>query len=103
MLSGISSGLTVHVDGCAGGGSVSGWWGGMNGIILVVGNKLPISIIVFTVVAISQGGHSQSVPSASKSPTIDSAPLRASERRVEFARASLLSATKNEVKALSLS
>lgn len=69
----------------------------------MVGNKLPISIIVFTAVAISQGGHSQSVASAAKSATIDSAPLRASERRVEFARASSLSSAKNAVKARSLS
>ena len=71
--------------------------------MFVVENKLPISTIVFAAVAISQGGHSQSVASAPKSPKIDHIPLRASGRRVEFARASLLSTAKNPVKAWSLS
>ena len=43
-----------------------------------------MSTMVFAVVTNSQGGHSQSMPSATKSPRSDSRPRREIERQVEI-------------------
>ncbi len=99
----------MHVEGCAGGGSSSLGCDGRNRPIckgctfVVLPKKLPISTIVFAAVKNSQGGHSQSVESAARSPKMASTPRRSSERGVELALVALLKLVKYAVKAWSLS